>query len=107
MNDNASKQAGAQHDFNSIRYIDIPYCALCLAMLQPWSSSNVMTVPESDFALYRGKLSTSTATKLRSSSVRLGASKARPKGKHACMQQLKALIALSCQVADHRRILWY
>jgi hypothetical protein len=45
----------------------------------------VMTVPESDFALYRGKLSTSTATKLRSSSVRLGASKTRPKGKHACM----------------------
>jgi hypothetical protein len=43
----------------------------------------VMTIPETDFALYRGKLSTSTATKLRSSSVRLGASKTRPKGKHA------------------------
>jgi hypothetical protein len=41
----------------------------------------VMAVPELDFALYRGKLSTSTATKLRSSSVRLGASKTRAKGK--------------------------
>jgi hypothetical protein len=55
-------------------------------MRQPWSSRNVMAVPEFDFALYRGKLSVSTATKLRSSSVHLGATKTRPTGKRACTQ---------------------
>jgi hypothetical protein len=57
-----------------------------------------MTAPASDFALYRAKLSTFTATKLRSSSVRLGASKTRPKGEHVHM-------TLSCVVlvAGHIR----
>jgi hypothetical protein len=54
-------------------------------MLQAWSSSNVMAVPESDFALYRAKLSTSTAAKLRSSSVRLRASRTRPRGEHVVL----------------------
>jgi hypothetical protein len=48
----------------------------------------VMAVPESDFALYRGKLSASTATKLRSSSLRLGASKTRPRGELACINAI-------------------
>jgi hypothetical protein len=64
-----------------VRYARVLMICIVSLMLQPLSSSNVIAVPESDFALYRGKLSTSTATKLRSSSVRLGASKTRPKGK--------------------------